>query len=60
MDRLANRPRLEVVQRLLADRANPCGACGRHVPAERPNVQLRGMWFHARCAVYRPRGKLAA
>jgi hypothetical protein len=49
------RATIEAVQRLLSQGGRTCTACGRAVDADRPNVRMHGMWFHAACAAYTPR-----
>ena len=55
MERTPTPRSLNAVQRLLAQRGRPCADCGRPVDEEPPNVRMHGEWFHASCAVYRPR-----
>jgi hypothetical protein len=43
------------VRQVLAARGKPCAVCGRAVAPASPHLRVRGAWFHAGCAGYRPR-----
>lgn len=54
MPRLISDFRPASLRRVLAtDRPARCASCGGPVQPLRPNVSVRGAWFHLHCATYR-------